>query len=34
MDIQQIDKNFDTSFIVPEDIEWFSVRNIRFLFMA
>lgn len=25
MDIKQIDKNFDTSFTPPEDLEWFSV---------
>ena len=25
MDIKQIDKNFDTSFTPPEDMEWFSV---------
>lgn len=30
MDIQQIDKKFDTSFIVPEDIEWFSAREYPF----
>lgn len=30
MAIQQIDKNFDTSFIVPEDIEWFSAREYPF----
>lgn len=27
MDITKIDKNFDTSFTPPEDIEWFSVKE-------
>lgn len=27
MEIAKIDKNFDTSFPLPEDIEWFSVRE-------
>ena len=27
MDIKKIDKNFDTTFLPPEDIEWFSVRE-------
>lgn len=31
MDIQKIDKNFDTSFVVPEDLEWFSVREAPFV---
>lgn len=30
MDIEHIDKNFDTSFTPPEDIEWFSVRDLPF----
>ena len=30
MDIKQIDKNFDTTFIPPEDIEWVSVRELPF----
>ncbi|MBR4943662.1 MAG: hypothetical protein IKZ28_06475 [Clostridia bacterium] len=27
MDIKSVDKNFDTSFIVPEDLEWYSVHE-------
>ena len=30
MDIKQIDKNFDTTFVAPDDIEWFSVRQFPF----
>lgn len=30
MDIKQIDKNFDTTFIAPQDVEWFSVREFPF----
>ena len=30
MDIKKIDKNFDTTFVAPEDIEWFSVREFPF----
>lgn len=30
MDIREIDKNFDTSFTPPEDIEWHSVRELPF----
>ena len=30
MDIREIDKNFDTTFVAPEDIEWFSVQNLPF----
>ena len=30
MDIKKIDKNFDTTFVPPEDIEWFSVREVPF----
>ena len=30
MDIRKIDKNFDTTFVAPEDIEWFSVRELPF----
>ncbi len=30
MDIRQIDKNFDTTFTAPEDIEWLSVRELPF----
>ncbi len=30
MDIKNIDKNFDTTFIAPEDIEWFSVQSLPF----
>ncbi len=31
MDITKIDKNFDTTFTAPEDIEWFSVRQEPFV---
>lgn len=31
MDIKKIDKNFDTSFVVPQDIEWFSVQEYPFM---
>ncbi len=27
MDIRKIDKNFDTTFVAPEDVEWFSIRE-------
>ena len=27
MDISTIDKNFDVSFAVPDDVEWFSVEE-------
>ena len=27
MDIKKIDKNFDTTFSEPEDLEWYSVRE-------
>ena len=30
MDIRQVDKNFDTTFVAPSDIEWFSVRELPF----
>jgi hypothetical protein len=30
MDIKTIDKNFDTSFVAPDDIEWFSIREMPF----
>ena len=30
MDIRKIDKNFDTTFVAPEDIEWFSVLETPF----
>ena len=30
MDIKSVDKNFDTSFIVPEDLEWHSIRECPF----
>lgn len=30
MDIKKIDKNFDITFVPPEDIEWFSVREYPF----
>ena len=30
MDIKKIDKNFDTTFIPPEDIEWLSARELPF----
>ena len=30
MDIKKIDKNFDTTFIPPEDIEWFSIQELPF----
>ena len=30
MDIHKIDKNFDTTFKCPEDIEWFSIREFPF----
>lgn len=30
MDIQKLDKNFDTTFQCPEDVEWFSVLNYPF----
>ncbi len=30
MDIRKIDKNFDTSFRYPEDMEWLSVRELPF----
>ena len=30
MDIKNLDKNFDTTFVAPEDIEWFSVREVPF----
>ena len=30
MDIKKLDKNFDTTFIEPADIEWFSVRALPF----
>lgn len=30
MDITKLDKNFDTTFVAPEDIEWFSVRESPF----
>ncbi len=30
MDIRKIDKNFDTTFTAPEDIEWFSARELPF----
>ena len=30
MDIRKIDKNFDTTFVAPEDIEWFSIRELPF----
>ncbi len=31
MDIKKIDKNFDTSFQCPDDVEWFSVRETPFV---
>ena len=31
MDIKKIDKNFDTSFVVPQDIEWFSIQGDPFV---
>jgi len=27
MDISKVDKNFDLTFTVPEDIQWFSIRE-------
>ena len=30
MDIKKIDKNFDTTFEAPSDLEWFSVRELPF----
>ena len=30
MDISKIDKNFDLTFKAPEDIEWFSIRELPF----
>ena len=30
MDIKKIDKNFDTTFIPPEDIEWLSIQELPF----
>jgi hypothetical protein len=30
MDIRKIDKNFDTTFVAPDDIEWFSIRELPF----
>ena len=30
MDITKIDKNFDTSFTAPEDLEWHSIRALPF----
>lgn len=30
MDIKTIDKNFDTTFVAPEDIEWFSIEEFPF----
>ena len=30
MDIRKLDKNFDTTFVAPEDIEWFSVLEAPF----
>ncbi len=30
MDIRKIDKNFDTSFTRPDDLEWFSIREFPF----
>ena len=30
MDIRKIDKNFDTTFVAPDDIEWFSIREVPF----
>ena len=27
MDIKKIDKNFDTTFALPEDVEWYSIRE-------
>ena len=30
MDIRKIDKNFDTTFVAPEDLVWYSVRELPF----
>ena len=30
MDIQKVDKNFNLTFEVPDDVEWFSIREIPF----
>jgi lysophospholipase L1-like esterase len=30
MDIKKIDKNFDTTFVSPADIEWFSIQEVPF----